>query len=140
VLDEAIKKITGSGLKPSDVIQGQDNADGPAEVRYRAHVAFSTAHDMLRQMEKITNRRKAVVWVSNGYDFNPAESRLARTRPAAGSARPAMKGCSSAVFNQGALRMRLARELAEVTHGERQRHARTMTRGAWWRARTRTSN
>ena len=32
---------------------------------------------MLTQMEKINNRRKAVVWVSNGYDFNPfAESRL----------------------------------------------------------------
>ena len=32
---------------------------------------------MLTQMEKINNRRKAVIWVSNGYDFNPfAESRL----------------------------------------------------------------
>ena len=52
VLDEAIKKITGNGLKPSDIIQGAEGADGPAEVRYRAHVAFSTAYDMLRQMEK----------------------------------------------------------------------------------------
>jgi VWFA-related protein len=77
VLDEAIKKITGNGLKPSDIIQGAEGADGPSEVRYRAHVAFSTAYDMLTQMEKINNRRKAVVWVSNGYDFNPfAESRL----------------------------------------------------------------
>ncbi len=77
VLDEAIKKITGNGLKPSDIIQGAEGADGPSEVRYRAHVAFSTAYDMLSQMEKINNRRKAVVWVSNGYDFNPfAESRL----------------------------------------------------------------
>jgi VWFA-related protein len=77
VLDEAIKKITGNGLKPADIIQGAEGADGPSEVRYRAHVAFSTAYDMLTQMEKINNRRKAVVWVSNGYDFNPfAESRL----------------------------------------------------------------
>jgi VWFA-related protein len=77
VLDEAIKKITGNGLKPSDIIQGAEGADGPSEVRYRAHVAFSTAYDMLTQMEKINNRRKAVIWVSNGYDFNPfAESRL----------------------------------------------------------------
>jgi VWFA-related protein len=77
VLDEAIKKITGNGLKPSDIIQGAEGADGPTEVRYRAHVAFSTAYDMLTQMEKINNRRKAVVWVSNGFDFNPfAESRL----------------------------------------------------------------
>src|SRR5689334_9175180 len=77
VLDEAIKKITGNGLKPSDIIQGAEGADGPSEVRYRSHVAFSTAYDMLTQMEKINNRRKAVIWVSNGYDFNPfAESRL----------------------------------------------------------------
>ena len=77
VLEESIKKITGSGLKPADIIQGSEGADGPSEVRYRAHVAFSTVHDMLVQMEKINNRRKAVIWVSNGYDFNPfAESRL----------------------------------------------------------------
>src|SRR5688572_5519507 len=77
VLDEAIKKVTGNGLKPSDIIQGAEGSDGPSEVRYRAHVAFSTAYDMLTQMEKIANRRKAVIWVSNGYDFNPfAESRL----------------------------------------------------------------
>jgi VWFA-related protein len=77
ILTEAIKKITGNGLKPSDIIQGAEGADGPSEVRYRAHVAFSTAYDMLTQMERINNRRKAVVWVSNGYDFNPfAESRL----------------------------------------------------------------
>ena len=77
VLDESIKKITGNGLKPSDIIQGAEGADGPSEVRYRSHVAFSTADDMLSQMEKINNRRKAVIWVSNGYDFNPfADSRL----------------------------------------------------------------
>jgi VWFA-related protein len=77
VLDESIKRITGNGLKPADIIQGAEGADGPSEVRYRAHVAFSTAYDMLTQMEKINNRRKAVIWVSNGFDFNPfAESRL----------------------------------------------------------------
>ena len=77
ILDESIKKITGNGLKPADIINGAEGADGPSEVRYRSHVAFSTAYDMLTQMEKINNRRKAVIWVSNGYDFNPfAESRL----------------------------------------------------------------
>jgi VWFA-related protein len=77
ILDDSIKKITGNGLKPSDVIQGAEGAEGPSEVRYRANVAFSTVHDMLTQMERISNRRKAVIWVSNGYDFDPfAESRL----------------------------------------------------------------
>jgi VWFA-related protein len=77
ILEEAIKKITGNGLKPADIIQGAESADGPSEVRYRAHVAFSTAYDMLSQMERINNRRKAVIWVSQGYDFDPFhESRL----------------------------------------------------------------
>ncbi|MGH9385361.1 MAG: VWA domain-containing protein [Vicinamibacterales bacterium] len=77
ILDEAIKKITGNGLKPSDIIQGAESSEGPSEVRYRAHVAFSTAYDMLSQMERINNRRKAVIWVSQGYDFDPfKESRL----------------------------------------------------------------
>jgi len=70
-IDEAIKKISGNGLRPSEIIQGPDGQDGPTEVRYRAHVAFSTAGELLRNLEKVNNRRKAIVYVSNGYDFNP---------------------------------------------------------------------
>ena len=70
-LDEAISKISGNGLKPTDIIQGADGAEGPTEVRYRAHVAFSTALDLVSNLERLQNRRKAVVYVSNGYDFNP---------------------------------------------------------------------
>jgi VWFA-related protein len=69
--DEMMKKIAGSGLKPSDIIEGPQGAEGPSEVRYRAHVAFSTAYDLVKNLEKVQNRRKAVVLVSNGYDFNP---------------------------------------------------------------------
>ncbi len=70
-LDEAINKIAGNGLKPSDIIGGAEGAEGPSEVRYRAHVAFSTAADIVQNLERVQNRRKAVVYVSNGYDFNP---------------------------------------------------------------------
>jgi VWFA-related protein len=77
ILDDAIKKISGNGLKPSEIIQGAEGAQGPSEVRHRAHVAFTTALDLLGQLERVTNRRKAVVWISNGFDFDPfAESRL----------------------------------------------------------------
>jgi VWFA-related protein len=72
-LDEAMKKISGSGLKPSDILSAPEGAEGPSEVRYRAHVAFSTAGDILRNLEKVQNRRKAVIYISNGYDFNPFE-------------------------------------------------------------------
>ena len=72
-LDEAIKKMSGGALKPSEIIESGQGPNGPTELRYRAHVAFSTAYDMVRNLEKVHNRRKAVVYVSNGYDFNPFE-------------------------------------------------------------------
>jgi hypothetical protein len=70
-LEEAIKKIAGNELKPTDIINGPSGAEGPSEVRYRAHVAFSTVNDVLKQLEAVHNRRKALVYVSDGYDFNP---------------------------------------------------------------------
>ena len=64
--DEAINRMTGSGLKPSEIIQMSTgpSSQGPAEVRYNAHVAFSTMRDALDNLEKVKNRRKALIWVS----------------------------------------------------------------------------
>ncbi len=119
ILDEAIKKVTGNGLKPADIIQGSDGAQGPSEVRYRANVAFSTAYDMLSQMEKINNRRKAVIWVSNGYDFNPfAESRLGEDPVFGGrfgQTREEGRQQQGQFSGQQFSDADLARELAEVT-------------------------
>jgi VWFA-related protein len=70
-LDQAITKITGSGLAPKDILDVPEGANGPPEVRYRAHVAFSTANDIINNLSQIHNRRKAFIYVSNGYDFNP---------------------------------------------------------------------
>jgi VWFA-related protein len=70
-LDEAISKISGAGLKPDEIIEAPEGAQGPPEVRYRAHVAFSTAYDVLNNLEQVHNRRKAFIYVSNGYDFDP---------------------------------------------------------------------
>src|SRR5262249_42420447 len=71
VLDEAINKMTGGELKPSEIVNGASGSGGPTEVRYRAHVAFSTLEELLVNLEKIHNRRKALVYVSDGYDFSP---------------------------------------------------------------------
>ena len=70
-LDEARNKIAGSALKPQEILDAPDGADGPAELKYRAHVAFSTAYDMLKGLETVHHRRKAFIYISNGYDFNP---------------------------------------------------------------------
>jgi len=70
-LTEAIKKISGSALAPKDILDVPEGSQGPPEVRHRAHVAFSTAGDMMRQLEQVHNRRKAFIYVSNGYDLDP---------------------------------------------------------------------
>src|SRR5262249_33859707 len=81
-LEEAIKKMTGNELKPTDIINGPSGAEGPSEVRYRAHVAFSTVNDILTNLETVHNRRKALIYVSDGYDFNPfQEARLGLMDP-----------------------------------------------------------
>jgi VWFA-related protein len=77
VLESSISRITGGGLRPKEIIQGMQSSQGPTELRHRAHVAFSTAYDLMRNLEKLQNRRKAVIYISSGYDFNPfQQSRL----------------------------------------------------------------
>ena len=74
VLAAAVKRITGGGLRADEIIKGMQSAQGLAELRYRAHVAFSTAYDLMTNLEGLRNRRKAVLYVSSGYDFNPFET------------------------------------------------------------------
>jgi len=77
VLDSLISKVTGGGLKAKEIIEGMQGSQEPTELRHRAHVAFSTAYDLMKNLEKLQNRRKAVIYISSGYDFNPFEqSRL----------------------------------------------------------------
>ena len=77
ILESAIERITGGGLTPTEIIQGQSGSQGPTELRHRAHVAFSTAYELMKNLEKVQNRRKAVIYISSGYDFDPfAEGRL----------------------------------------------------------------
>jgi VWFA-related protein len=94
-IDEAANKIAGNGLKPSDIIDVPEGQQGPPEIRYRAHVAFSTVYDTLKSLEQVHNRRKAFIYVSNGYDFNPFQS----SREKAGAERMGMT-CDSSVPGQ----------------------------------------
>lgn len=74
VLESAITRVTGSGLTPDDLIKTIQGSRDASELRYRAHVAFSTAYQQMRNLESLRNRRKAVIYVSSGYDFNPFEA------------------------------------------------------------------
>jgi VWFA-related protein len=74
-LDQAVQRITGDGLTPSELIERSiAGTEGPTELRYRAHVAFSTVYDALGQLEQVHDRRKILVWISEGYDYNPYQA------------------------------------------------------------------
>jgi VWFA-related protein len=77
-LDEAIKKISGAGLAPKEILEAPEGSQGPPEIRYRAHVAFSTAYEIMGNLSQVHNRRKAFIYVSNGYDFNPFSTTRAK--------------------------------------------------------------
>ncbi|MGH9384167.1 MAG: VWA domain-containing protein [Vicinamibacterales bacterium] len=78
---EAMTKIRGSGLLPSEIFKMLETSQGPGDIRARAQMAFYTAYNMLGEFEKISNKRKAVVYISMGYDFDPfAEGRHSRDR------------------------------------------------------------
>jgi VWFA-related protein len=98
-LEDAIKKIAGDGLKPSEIINGASGSQGPTELRHRAHVAFSTMEEGLNNLEKVHNRRKALIWISEGYDFNPfQDSRLGL----GGANSPFLQNQSAQMQNQAA--------------------------------------
>ena len=89
VLKDAMERIIGDGMSIEDVLNAQGGNYGPTQILYRAHVAFKTARNVLRNLEQVTNRRKVFIYLSNGYDFNPfADSRADRRNE---------------VFNQGQL-------------------------------------
>ena len=53
--------------------RGSWGPQGPIEVRHRARIAFETAYDLVNNLNQIGGRRKAVIYLSSGYDFNPYE-------------------------------------------------------------------
>ena len=78
---EAMGKIRGSGLLASEIFKLLETSQGPGDIRARAQMAFYAAYNMLGEFEHITNKRKAIVYLSMGYDFDPfAEGRDSRDR------------------------------------------------------------
>jgi VWFA-related protein len=70
-IPEIIEKVSCSGFAPAQIVAAAATESGPAEVRYRANTAFSTAYDLLRQLEAVPDRQKTFIYISSGYDFNP---------------------------------------------------------------------
>ena len=71
LLDGAVSKVAGRGMSYRDIMDSRDGAQGPQGLRYNAHVALKTAYELLGNLDQVRNRRKALILVSNGYDFDP---------------------------------------------------------------------
>jgi VWFA-related protein len=82
-MEEAASKINGGGLRPSEILeQSSTTGQVPQEVMHRVNVAIETIYQMLNNLQQTQHRRKAVVLISNGYDFDPfASTRAANSDP-----------------------------------------------------------
>jgi VWFA-related protein len=69
--DEVINKVMGSGATLKEILDMPQGGDGLAELNHKVQVAFSTAADLLDQLEAVTNQRKAFIYVSSGYSLDP---------------------------------------------------------------------
>jgi VWFA-related protein len=70
-LNEAIKKVMGSADTPREIIDMPQTTGGVQKLRYNANVAFKTASEILSAAAQRKDRRKAFLYVSSGYSFNP---------------------------------------------------------------------
>lgn len=88
MLHTAMEQIMGDGFTAMEMITDlSQGTRGPEELRWRAHSAFKTVRDTIRGLEQIENRRKVVIYVSSGYDFNPfAYERVMNRQPMGGDA------------------------------------------------------
>jgi VWFA-related protein len=78
---DSAAKIRGSGLTAMEIFRNLEGARGPVDLRDRAQVAFYTAYNLLGDLEQVQNKRKVMLYISQGYDFDPfAEGRNSRDR------------------------------------------------------------
>jgi VWFA-related protein len=77
----AASRIRGAGLTAGEIFKMLESSQGPGDVRSRAQVAFYTAYNILGELDSIQNKRKAVIYISTGYDFDPfREGRMSTDR------------------------------------------------------------
>jgi VWFA-related protein len=126
-LDQAINRIMGEALRPSEILAVPQGQQGSPEIRHRAHVAFSTVYEILNKLSEIHDRRKTVIYLSNGYDFNPfadarAKQESERNPPQSDNSQdPARKERNEFAFAD------LISELSEVTRAANRANASIFT-------------
>ena len=81
LIEASVSKIRGSAMTADEMFKLLETSQGPGDVRQRAQIAFSSAYGVLAELEQVHNKRKAILYISTGYDLDPfADSRKGRDR------------------------------------------------------------
>ena len=81
LIASAATQIRGSAPTAAEIFKMLETSSGPGDIRFRAQVAFQTMYRLVGSLDQIRNRRKAVIYISPGYDLDPfAEGRNAKDR------------------------------------------------------------
>jgi len=108
LIASAANQIRGSGPTASEIFQMFETSSGPGDIRFRAQVAFQTMYAMVGSLDQVRNRRKAVIYISPGYDLDPfAEGRKGKDRIMGGRFGDPMKELideENPYFKMGAVR------------------------------------
>lgn len=73
LLDAAIGRVAGNALPPSAILRVSPASGPQDEVRYRASLAGSAAIEMLNAGPQPQRPRQAMLYVTNGYHFDPPD-------------------------------------------------------------------
>jgi VWFA-related protein len=74
-------KVRGSAMTAEEMFRLLETSQGPGDVRQRAQQAFYAAYGVLGELEQVANKRKVILYLSTGYDFDPfPEGRNSRDR------------------------------------------------------------
>jgi VWFA-related protein len=108
LIASAAKQIRGSAPTAAEIFQMFESSSGPGDLRFRAQVAFQTMYGVVGSLDQIRNRRKAVIFISPGYDLDPfAEGRKGKDRIMGGRFGDPMKELideENPYFKMGAVR------------------------------------
>lgn len=84
LLADAKGRIMGDGFSTQELVMSMGSGGGgrgPEELRFRTNQAFNLARKIVNNLEAEKNRRKAFIYLSSGYDFNPFELERLRQGP-----------------------------------------------------------
>jgi hypothetical protein len=66
IVDAAIRRVQGNGLQPSEISELLKDPTGEIDVRLA--MTFATASTLLESVPASPDRRRALLYISNGYD------------------------------------------------------------------------